>query len=107
MAGLQLERDLAWVDLLEAVIWLLIILAIEIVVRLQDRGVTGGTTLAIANRLKLLLYAGLIVIGIYWTSLGHWLYFWDDLVWICGFAAIEMNVSEWRDELRETEESPT
>jgi hypothetical protein len=24
---------------------------------------------------------------------------WDELVWILGFAAIEMNVSEWREEL--------
>ncbi len=26
-------------------------------------------------------------------------YLWDELVWIGGFAAIEMNVSQWRDEL--------
>jgi len=33
------------------------------------------------------------------SSLSHWLYLWDELIWILGFAAIEMNVSEWRDEL--------
>jgi hypothetical protein len=99
LAGLELERDLLWADLAEAVIWLFILGFIEIVVRLQDKGVTGGTIISIANKSKLFLYLSLIGIGIYWASLGHWLYLWDELVWILGFAAIEMNVSEWRDEL--------
>jgi hypothetical protein len=47
----------------------------------------------------MVLYSSLIGLGIYWASLGHWLYLWDELVWIGGFAAIEMNVSQWRDEL--------
>ena len=97
--GLELERDLAWADLVEASIWLLIILIIEIVVRLQNRGVTGGPLIRTANALQLLLYAALLIIGVYWASLSHWLYFWDELVWIAGFAAIEMNLSEWRDEM--------
>ena len=99
MTGLELERDLAWADLAEVVIWLLILLAIEIVVRLQDRGVTGGPLLSIANRASMFLYLILIGIGIYWATLSHWLYLWDELVWIGGFAAIEMNISEWHDEL--------
>ena len=99
MAGLNLERDLAWVDLIEAVVWLLILLAIEVVVRLQGRGVTGGALISTANTLKIFLYLSLIAFGIYWATLSHWLYLWDELVWIGGFAAIEMNVSEWRNEL--------
>jgi len=99
MAGLSLERDLAWVDLIEAVVWLLIVLAIETVVRLQAKGVTGGAIISKANALQSFLYLLLIAIGIYWATLSHWLYLWDELVWIGGFAAIEMNVSEWRGEL--------
>ena len=76
-------------------------MAIEIVVRLQDRGVTGGILVSTLNRMKILLYLLLIGIGIYWATLAHWLYFWDELVWIGGFAAIEMNISEWRNELLE------
>lgn len=97
--GLILERRLAWADLIEAVVWLAILLAIEIVVRLQGRGVTGGRLITLLTRLKLLLYLTLILIGVYWASLSHWLYLWDELVWIGGFAAIEMNVAEWRQEL--------
>ena len=99
-AGLELERKLAWADLAEVIIWLLIMLAIETVVRLQGRGVTGGTLISIANTTQIILYTILIAIGIYWASLSHWLYFWDELVWIAGFAAIEMNISEWRSDLQ-------
>jgi hypothetical protein len=104
IAGLELERNLAWVDLVEVVVWLLILLAIEIVVRLQGRGVTDSVIISTANALKFLLYSSLIALSIYWASLSHWLYVWDELVWIGGFAAIEMNVSEWRNELRDQPE---
>ena len=101
LVGLNLERDLAWADLIEAVAWLLILLSIEIVVRLQDRGVTGGTVISSSNAIKTALYLLLIALAIYWATLSHWLYFWDELLWIGGFAAIEMNISEWRDEIAE------
>ncbi len=98
-AGLQLERDLAWADLLEVTIWLLILLAIEIIVRRQDKGIVAGPVVPALNRFKLLLYGSLLILGVYWSSLSHWLYTWDTLVWIGGFAAIEMNLSKWRAEL--------
>lgn len=100
-AGLNLERDLAWADLIEIVTWLLILLSIEAVVRLQERRITGGTLVSAANGLKIFLYLILFGLAIYWASLSHWLYTWDTFVWIAGFAAIEMNISEWRDELLE------
>ena len=46
----------------------------------------------------------LFAIAAYWATLSHWLYAWDEFLWIAGFAAIEMNVSEWRDELARGEE---
>ncbi len=105
LAGLNLERDLAAVDLAEAAIWLLILFAIEVVVRLQSRGITGGKLMLTLTRIKFLMYATLIAFGIYWAWLDHWLYLWDELLWIGGFAAIEMNVSEWREEIIEEGES--
>jgi len=105
MAGLRLERDLAWVDLVEALVWLLILLTIEVVVRLQGRGITGGPLISTTNAISIFLYLSLIAFGIYWATLSHWLYLWDELVWIGGFAAIEMNLSEWRGELHSEQES--
>lgn len=101
LAGLNLERDLAWADLVEVVTWLFIILSIEVVVRLQKHGTTGGTLISVAHKLKIFLYLILFGLAVYWASLSHWLYTWDTFVWIAGFAAIEMNLSDWRDELLE------
>ena len=99
MAGLSLERSLGWADLYEGIAWLLAILAIEMVVRLQDRGVTGGALMKTANWAKYLLYLSIMGVGVYWASLSHWLYLWDEFLWIGGFMAIDMNLSDWRKEI--------
>ena len=100
-AGLDLERDLAVADLVESCLWVLVLLAIEIVVRLQDKGIISGTLIRGATWAQFVIYAGIISIGIYWALLSHWLYLWDEFVWIMGFVLIEMNISEWRDEIIE------
>lgn len=99
MPGLALERQLAWADLYEGVAWLLAILAIEVVVRLQERGITGGNLMRTADWGKNLLYASILGVGVWWASLSHWLYLWDEFLWIGGFMAIGMNLSEWRKEI--------
>lgn len=104
-AGLRIERDLAWVDLIEALVWLLIVFTIEFMVRMQNRGLTGGPLITFANVSKIFLYGVLLLAAAYWAFLTHWLYVWDELVWIAGFAAIEMNVAEWRNELLEQEQA--
>ena len=105
MAGLSLERQLAWADIYEGVAWLVALLAIELVVRLQDRGVTGGALMQTAQWGKNLLFVSILGVGVYWAALGHWLYLWDEILWIGGFMAIDMNLSEWRKELLEEEAS--
>jgi hypothetical protein len=102
--GLGLERALAWVDLIEASVWLLIVFTIEFMVRMQSRGLTGGPLITAANASKIVLYGVLLLFAAYWGYLAHWLYVWDELVWIAGFAAIEMNVAEWRGEMLEEEQ---
>ena len=98
-AGLILERRLAWADLYEGLAWLLSILAIELVVRIQERGITGGALMSVANWGKNLLYLSILGVGVYWASLSHWLYLWDEILWIGGFMVIGMNLSEWRREI--------
>ena len=106
LSGLRLERRLAWVDLVEAVVWLVIVLAIEFVVRMQERGMTDSPLIRAVNTTKIGLYALLFGIAAWWASLSHWLYAWDEFVWIAGFAVIEMNVSDWRKELEPFEPEP-
>jgi hypothetical protein len=104
-AGLVIERELAWVDMLEAVIWLLILLAIEMTVRLQDRGIAEGAAIKSLNTAKFSLYSLLWCVIFYWIYRGHWMFAWDEFVWIAGFIAIEMNVVEWRSEIIESEQT--
>ncbi len=100
-AGIVNSIQLAWVDLIEAVVWLLIVFLIEFMVRLQNRGISSGPLIRMGNIAKPALYGILVLIAAYWGVLEHWLYVWDEFIWIAGFIAIEMNVVEWRDELLE------
>lgn len=98
-AGIRIEWQLAWADFVEVVVWLLILAMIEFRVRLQDRGVTGGVVFRVSRVLTPSLYAVLWVIAAYWAYRGHWVYAWDEALWILGFMAIGMNLSQWAEEL--------
>jgi hypothetical protein len=95
-SGLEIERRSAWFDLQDAVTWLLVMFTIEIGIWLQERNITGGT-LMLVSRLGKAFYAVLFLDAAYWAWMGHWLYTWDQLLWIGGFWAIEFNLKEWRD----------
>ena len=99
-SGFKLDKQLAWFDLSDAIVWLLVILSIELAVQLQERGITGGRLMFVSHAAKV-CYAILLLDAAFWGWHGHWLYSWDQCLWIGGFMAIEMNVSDWREELRE------
>ena len=75
--GLAVERHLAWVDLIEAATWLCILFTIELMVRLQNRGIAKGPSIRIINIFKLALYSMLWGAAAYWISKGHWMFAWD------------------------------
>ncbi|MFT5710215.1 MAG: hypothetical protein ACI8QT_000907 [Halioglobus sp.] len=99
--GLAIERQLTWIDLMEATIWLAILFCIELKVRLQDRGIASGRTVVAITVTSLLLYGLLWLAAGYWIYRGHFMYAWDEALWILGFSAIEMNLSEWKKEIIE------
>ena len=101
--GLALEQRLALVDWLEVVVWLLILATIEIMVRLQDRGITRGRFVTAIESSKLFLYTGLWAMAAWWAYLGHYYYAWDETLWIVGFFAIEANMNEWKKEIEAEE----
>ena len=102
-AGLAIEKELAWIDMFEAIIWLLILLSIEVAVWLQDRNVGQGIIFKGLGIAKLCLYSLLWAAAGYWIYRGHYMFAWDEFVWIAGFVAIEMNIVEWRDEINDAE----
>lgn len=102
-AGLAIEKVLAWIDMFEAIIWLLILLSIEVAVWLQDRNIGEGIIFKGLGIAKLCLYSLLWAAAGYWIYRGHYMFAWDEFVWIAGFVAIEMNIVEWRDEINDAE----
>lgn len=97
--GMRVEKQLAWIDLLEVVVWLIILFMIEYLVRLQERGVTSGPQMRAAQWVKAVSYGLLWCCALYWGFRGHWVFVWDEALWILGFMAIGMNLSDWREEI--------
>ena len=99
--GLRLEKNLALVDILEVLVWLLILMTIEIMVWLQDQSITSGTFVSYIKAAKFILYGALWSMAGYWAYLGHYYFAWDEALWIIGFISIEMNVSDWKKEIEQ------
>ena len=98
-AGLDLARRLAWCDCMETAAWLSVGASMEAAIRITDRGVTSGYAVTALGWLKCGLYALILALGIYWAHFGHWVYLWDELLWILGFAFLEVNLDGWREEI--------
>jgi hypothetical protein len=91
-AGLREGLILAWTDLVENVAWLLVVFVSELAVRVKSRVVATGTRRLTVERCKVPLYALILGIAFYWGSKGQVLYLWDELLWVCGFLAIDRNL---------------
>ncbi|MDH3620802.1 MAG: hypothetical protein OER91_07925 [Gammaproteobacteria bacterium] len=89
---------LAWVDVINAGVWLLVVLVLEIDVRLQERNRYEGRALQASNAAKFVLYSTLLLAAIYWGVKGDFVDFWDAFLWLVAFVFIELNVFEWRQE---------
>jgi len=96
--GLKEIRYLAWVDVINAGVWLLVVLVLEIDVRLQERNRLEGFALKSSNAAKVVLYSLLLLAAIYWGLRGDFVDFWDAFLWLVAFVFIELNVFEWRQE---------
>ena len=97
-SGLTEITRLAWVDVINSGVWLLVVLVLEIDVRLQERDMLEGRFLAISNASKFLLYATLLLAALYWSIKGDFVDSWDAWLWLVAFVFIELNVFDWRQE---------
>lgn len=96
--GHKVITGLAWVDVINAGVWILVVLVLEIDVRLQEKDRLVGTALQLSNLTKYVLYSILVLALIYWIIFGDFVDFWDALLWLLAFFFIEKNVVEWRNE---------
>ncbi len=94
--GIQSLRGLAWIDVINSGVWLLVVLVLEIDVRLQEHNRLEGPALHISTFLKFVLYSTLLFAAVYWGIEGDFLDFWDAFLWLVAFVFIELNVFEWR-----------
>ena len=103
-AGLAAITSLAWIDVVNAAVWLLVVLILEIDVRLQEHDRFEGLALKLSNFFKVLLYSALFYAAVYWGIKGDFVDFWDAFLWLIAFVFIELNVFEWRQEAIEEAE---
>jgi len=96
--GLTNIRNLAWVDVINAAVWLFVVLILEVDVQLQERNRFEGLVLKLSNAFKIVLYLALLLAAIYWGARGDFVDFWDAMLWLIAFVLIELNVFEWRQE---------
>jgi hypothetical protein len=87
---------LAWLDVINGAVWLLVVLVLEIDVRLQEHNRYEGAALYASNMIKFVLYSFLFLAAVYWGFKGDFVDFWDAFLWLVAFVFIEMNVFEWR-----------
>lgn len=96
--GLRDITRLAWVDVINSAVWLLVVMVLELDVFLQEKNRLEGMLLRVSNSSKFALYSVLLLAAIYWGVKGDFVDFWDAFLWLLAFVFIELNVFEWRQE---------
>ncbi len=102
--GYALAVQHAWIDVMDIVCWLSISLSMTYIVVLQDRKIFKSPWITGVNRLQIVCYTLLLFEAGYWVVYEFYVYTWDTLLWIGGFMAIDANLSQWRDELKDESE---
>lgn len=97
-ATLRSAQILAWVDVINAATWILVVIVLEVEVRLQLRGDLSQQVMNATRIIKLIIYATLFICAGYWGYAGEFLDFWDASLWLFAFIFIELNVFEWQYE---------
>ncbi len=103
--GLTEIIRLTWVDIINAGVWLLVVMNLEFDVHLQERNRLEGTALKFSNSSKYVLYTTLFLAAVYWGFKGDFVDFWDAFLWLAAFIFIELNVFDWRKESIEEQQA--
>ena len=88
----QAIQWLAWVDVINSLTWITVVVILEIDLLRQRSGLLAGRFANISNGLKMLLYSILFAAAAYWGLHGDFLDFWDSFLWLIAFVFIERNL---------------
>jgi hypothetical protein len=91
---------LGWVDVINAGVWIGVVVMLELDVYLHAKGRLVGLAKTASNTSKYVMYSVLFLAAVYWGVKGAFIDFWDAFLWLLAFAFIEMNVFEWQKELQ-------
>ena len=101
--GLVDIQRLAWVDVINSGVWLLVVLLLEIDVRLQEHNRYEAAVFVASMGMKGVLYSTLFLAAVYWGIKGDFVDFWDAFLWLVAFFFIEMNLFEWHQDERQAQ----
>ena len=96
----QAVQWLAWVDVINSITWVGVVVILEVDVWLQLQGRFQGRLVTLSNLIKAVFYSVLFAAAAYWGALGDFLDFWDAFMWLVAFVFIEMNLFRWQVETR-------
>lgn len=94
----QAVQWLAWVDVINSITWVGVVIILEVDVWLQLQGRFQGRLVTLSNLIKGIFYSVLFAAAAYWGLLGDFLDFWDAFMWLVAFVFIEMNLFRWQAE---------
>ena len=92
---------LGTVEVVNAGVWILIVLFLWIDAFLLLRGIEHGPLYKFVVAAKIVLYSTLVAACLYWGYAGDFMDFWDAFLWILAFFFIELNIFKWNEELEE------
>ena len=96
--GLTEIIRLGWIDVINAGVWIIVVLIIEINIILVEK----NRYLSLSNKIsflsKYLLYPILFFNAFYWGIKGDFIDFWDAFLWLIAFIFIELNIIQWDDD---------
>lgn len=100
-AGQAEDKALHIADLIENVSWLVVIAMTDLSVRMQNKGLHEGRFVTLARAANSAAYCAIILVSAYWITKGHYVYAWDEFVWISGFWMLDRNLAQWREDLKQ------
>jgi hypothetical protein len=103
-SGYHMAVRHAWVDVIEIAGWLTVSLLLTFVMLMQNKGIYSSSWIRAASGLQHVIYIIIAGVAFYWSFYDFYVYTWDILLWIGGFAVIDANLSDWRDELQDESE---